>query len=154
MGQKSIDEIYGCPILKWITMTCHKNAKQLLHSGKHFYSRIYSSIFSIMNGSVRWGFNSCVRKSLLWVGIHSIVAYYSAYYEIWMGLLGWDFTHFAVLKLVWRSTLLKSCLSINHILFLVANWNWWHSNFLINSSSPGQNDCHFIDNIFKCIFIN
>ena len=26
--------------------------------------------------------------------------------------------------------------------------------FFFNSSPPGQNDCHFTDNIFKCIFVN
>ena len=28
------------------------------------------------------------------------------------------------------------------------------SSCLFNSSLPGQNGCHFTDNIFRCIFVN
>ena len=43
--------------------------------------------------------------------------------------------------------------------YVVSFWSYWQNCVgmicqVLNSSLPEQNDCHFEDNIFKCIFMN
>ena len=49
------------------------------------------------------------------------------------------------------------CVAVIHVISMLPIIHEWHSLLIphiINSSPPGQDGCHFADDIFRCIFLN